>query len=171
MIKPVRPTILGQSEQRPRGRWRVPVSIAMGSLATILPIVATVPILPPFGLMMMLGWRLRRSDALPPWSAALFGLFDDLVSGQPLGSAMLLWTMCFLAIDVIDTRLVWRDFWHDWLIASGAIAFCLIAGRLLASSFGAHVDTVMLFQIVVAAAFFPLIVRLCAILDVKREPE
>ena len=47
------------------------------------------------------------------------GLFDDLVSGQPLGSAMLLWTLCFLAIDVLEQRLVWRDFWQDWLIAVG----------------------------------------------------
>jgi hypothetical protein len=83
--------------------------------------------------MMLLGWRLhaRRFDAV--WAPVPLGFFDDLVSGQPLGSAMLLWTMCVLGIDVLDTRLVWRDFWQDWLIASGAIGFCLIAGRLVAS--------------------------------------
>jgi hypothetical protein len=38
-----------------------------------------------------------------------------------------------MASEVSDEhRLVFRDFWQDWLIASGAIAFCLIAGRFLA---------------------------------------
>jgi rod shape-determining protein MreD len=95
----------------------------------------------------------------------LLGFFDDMVSGQPLGSAMLLWTMCVLAIDVLDTRLVWRDFWQDWLIASGAIGFCLIAGRLVASPLGSHVDTALLLQVVTSAALFPLIYRLCVWFD------
>lgn len=66
-------------------------SILAGSLVTLLPVVATVPFLPPFGLLMFLGWRLLRPGALPVWAAAPLGLFDDLVSGQPLGSAVLLW--------------------------------------------------------------------------------
>lgn len=164
-----RPAAFAQGGSRTRGAWRIPASIIGGSLLTILPFVAQLPLLPPFGLMMMLGWRLRRQDALPPWSAVLFGLFDDLVSGQPLGSAMLLWTLCFIAIDILDTRLVWRDFRHDWLIASGAIAFCLIAGRLFASPFGAHVDTMLLFQIIMSAGLFPFIMWLCARIDPARE--
>jgi rod shape-determining protein MreD len=145
--------------------WLAPATIMLGSLVTILPFVASVALLPPFGLLMLLGWRMQRPDALRPWAAVLLGLFDDLVSGQPLGSAMLLWTSCFIAIDILDTRLVWRDFWQDWLIATGAIGFCLIAGRLVATSFGAHVDTVLLLQIIISAALYPLIARLCARLD------
>jgi rod shape-determining protein MreD len=106
-----------------------------------------------------------RGDSMRVWAPVLLGFFDDMVSGQPLGSAMLFWTMCVLAIDVLDTRLVWRDFWQDWLIASGAIGFCLIAGRLVASPFGAHVDTALLLQISTSAALFPLIYRLCAWFD------
>ncbi len=123
------------------------------------------PFLPPFGLMVLLGWRMVRGDSMRVWVPVLLGFFDDMVSGQPLGSAMLLWTLCFLAIDVLDTRLVWRDFWQDWLIASGAIGFCLIAGRLVASPLGAHVDTALLLQVVTSAALFPLISRLCVWLD------
>lgn len=160
---------LGSTEQHTRAAWLAPLSVALGSLVTILPFVATFPLLPPFGLLLLLGWRLHRADSLKVWAPVPLGLLDDLVSGQPLGSAMLLWTLCFIAVDVLDTRLVWRDFWQDWLIATGAAGFCLIAGRLIASPLTAHVDTALLFQLLVCAALFPLVSRLCARLD--REPE
>jgi rod shape-determining protein MreD len=159
---------LSRTEERPRARWLAPATVVVGSLLTLLPFVATFPFLPPFGLLMLLGWRLTRADALKVWAAVPLGLVDDMVSGQPLGSAMLLWTLCFLAIDGLDTRLVWRDFWQDWLLASGAIAFCLIAGRLVAAPISAHVDTALMLQILVCAALFPLVSRFCAWLD--RDP-
>ncbi len=159
---------LGRTRPRTRTTWLAPVSVMLGSLVTILPFVVTIPVLPPFGLMMMLAWRLHRSDALRVWSPVLLGLFDDLVSGQPLGSGMFFWTLCFLAIDVLDTRLVWRNFWQDWLIAAGAMAFVLIATRVIATPFSAHVDIALLVQIITSVALFPLASQLCARLD--REP-
>ena len=147
---------------------RAPVSVVLASLLTLLPFVATVPLLPPFGLLVLMGWRLRRPDVLRVWAPALLGLFDDLISGQPVGSAMFFWTLCFLATDVIDTRLVWRDFWQDWLIATGAVAFFLIGSRLVAAPLGAHVDTAVLIQILMSAALYPLVARLCAKLDPDR---
>ncbi len=156
------------ARSRSRSAWLAPVSIMLGSLITILPFVATLPVLPPFGLMMMLGWRLHRSDSLRPWAPVLLGLFDDLVSGQPLGSGMFFWTLCFLSIDVLDSRLVWRDFWQDWLIAAGGITFVLVATRLIATSFAAHVDTALLVQTIISIALFPLVSTLCTRLD--REP-
>jgi rod shape-determining protein MreD len=150
-------------------RLGVPIgSVLLGSLVTIVPVIAHYPVLPPFGLLVLLGWRLLRPELFPIWAAAPFGLFDDLVSGQPLGSAILLWTISFFAIELFDQRLVWRDFWQDWLIAAGAIAFCLIAGRLIASPIGAHVDTMLLVQILVSVMLFPLVARLVAWLDRKR---
>ncbi|WNO52436.1 rod shape-determining protein MreD [Stakelama saccharophila] len=156
---------LGTAAAPSRSGWKAPVSILAGSAMTLLPVVATIPILPPFGLMMLMAWRLLRPDVFRPWAPLLFGLFDDLLSGQPLGSAMLLWTICFVAVDVVDSRLVWRDFWQNWLIAAAAIAFCLSVGRLIATPFGAHVDTVLLLQILVSIALFPLTFLLCARLD------
>ena len=80
---------------------------------------------------MLLAWRLLRAricaDRGPRRRSALF---DDLVSGQPLGQrdaavdARASWS-----IDLIERRLVLRDFWQDWLIAAAAIAFCLAGGR------------------------------------------
>jgi rod shape-determining protein MreD len=144
-------------------------SVLLASLMTTWPFVATFPILPPLGLMMLLGWRLTRPAVFPIWAPLPLGFFDDLISGQPLGNAMLLWTLCFFMIDLIDHRLVFRDFWQDWLIAAGSIGFCLIVGRLVTAPIGAHVDTVLLLQIVISVMLFPLVARLCAWLDRKRQ--
>lgn len=144
------------------------LTVMAGSLVTIVPIIANFAYLPPFGLLMLLGWRLGRPDAFPIWAPLPLGMFDDLLSGQPLGSAMLFWTISFIIIDLLDQRLVWRDFWQDWLLAGGAIGLCLIAGRLVAAPIGAHVDTVLLLQIVISMLLFPFIARFCAWLDQKR---
>ena len=85
------------------------VSVMLGSLMTTLPVVATFPVMPPFGLMMLLGWRLVRPEAFRIWARCRSGLFDDLVSGQPVGSAIVLWSICFFVIELIDTRLMFRD--------------------------------------------------------------
>lgn len=160
---------LGKADHGSRATWLAPLSIVLASLLTLLPFKASFPILPPFGLMMLLAWRLHRPELLKPWAAVLLGLLDDLVSGQPLGSAMFFWTVSFLAIDVLDTRIVWRDFWQDWLLAAGAIALCLIGGRLVAAPIGAHVDTVLLIQILITVALFPVLSRLVARLDGRRK--
>ena len=134
----------------------------------MLPLIATVPILPPLGLVMLLAWRLLARFALRPWAAAPLGLFDDLVSGQPLGSAVLIWSAIFLAIDLIESRLVFRDFWQDWLIAGGAILFALAMGRVLALPIGARADGAMLAQAAAAILLFPIATRLVAWIDRKR---
>lgn len=162
---------LGGSEKRPRAVWLAPLSVVLGSLVTLLPIIATVPILPPMGLLFLLGWRLHRTNSMPVWAPVLLGLFDDLVSGQPLGSAMVLWSLCCIMTHVIDTRLMWRDFWQDWLIATGAIFFCLIGGRLVATPIASHVDTALLLQIIISAALFSVIARFCAWMDRDTKPE
>jgi rod shape-determining protein MreD len=156
-------------EPSPIAAWAIPVaSVVLGSLLTILPLVATFPVLPPLGLMVLLTWRLLRPETMRIWSPLPFGFFDDLVSGQPLGSAMLLWTLSFLIVDLLDRRLVSRDFWQDWVLAAGAIAFSLIGGRLIATPFAAHVDTLLLFQVIAAVLLYPFVARLVAWLDSKR---
>lgn len=153
-----------------RRRVVSPLSVVAGSLLAIFPLIASFPVLPPFGLMMLLAWRLRRHDALPIWSPLLLGLFDDLVSGQPLGSAVVLWTVSFFSIDLIERRLVFRDFWQDWLVAAGGIAVCLALGRLLASPLAADVDSLLLVQVAVSILLFPVVASVVSRLDRRQEP-
>ena len=143
-------------------------SVLAGSCVPALPLVAAVPLMPPFGLVMLLTWRLLAPLSLRRWAAAPLGLFDDLVSGQPLGSAVLLWSACFIAIDVVEQRLFVRDFWQDWLIAACAMAGVLFGGRLIAVPLSAHVDASVAVQVLASALLFPIVARLVAWIDRRR---
>ena len=37
-------------------------------------------------------------------------MFDDLFSGQPMGSAMLLWSVAMIALEAIEQRFPWRGY-------------------------------------------------------------
>lgn len=148
------------------------LSVAAGSLiAAIVPVVAAVPLLPPFGLVMLLAWRLLSRHALRRWAAAPLGLLDDLVSGQPMGSAVLLWSLCFLGLEAVDARLVDREFRLDWALAAAALAFCQAGGRLLAVPLAAPVDAPVAAQVGAAILLFPLATRLAAAIDARRGRE
>src|SRR3546814_18621220 len=83
------------------------------------------------------------------------------MSGQPLGSAMFLWTATLIGIEAMNSRLLWRDYLQDWLIASIQISFCLLGGvyfaRLLS---GGGSVLIVLPQIAGAIFLFPAIMRL-----------
>jgi len=143
-------------------------TVMAGSLLTIVPVGATLALLPPFGLLVLLSWRLLAPVAILLWAPAALGLFDDIVSGQPIGSAMLLWTLAYFLVDAIDARSGVRDFKQSWAIAALAIAFVLLGGRLAATPFDAHVDSVLLLQIIISVLFFPAVARLVAWIDLRR---
>lgn len=141
-------------------------SIVLASMVTTLPFLTTQPILPPFGLLMFLAWRLMRPGLLPVWSGVPFGLVDDLFSGQPFGSAGLLWSLAMLAIEVIDSRAIWRDYLQDWLIASLLIIVVLLGGLWIAGMAHAASDPIILLpQMLLSILLYPLVVRICARLD------
>lgn len=91
-------------------RWRLAgtpvVTVMLGSMLTILPVIAQSPAMPPFGLLVLLAWRLLRPELWRAWVGLPLGLFDDMMSGQPIGSAMFLWTVMLIGIDAIEHRLV-----------------------------------------------------------------
>ncbi len=107
-------------------------SVMLASLATALPFAASAPLLPPAGFLLFIAWRLLRSDIWPIWIGIPLGFWDDLLSGQPVGSAVALWTATMLAMEIVDRRIVWRGFWMDWAIGGVALALVLAGGALLA---------------------------------------
>lgn len=141
-------------------------SVVIGSMVTTMPILTTQPILPPFGFLIFLSWRLMRPGLLPVWSGVPFGLMDDLFSGQPFGSAGLLWSLAMLTVEIIDSRAIWRDHLQDWLIASLLIIAVLLGGLWIAGlAHAAPGPAVLLPQIVLSILLYPLVVRICARLD------
>ena len=156
-----------ERHQSPLRVLLVPIlSVMIASMVTALPIFIDGPLLPPLGFMMMLGWRLMRPGIWPAWVGLPFGLFDDLFSGQPFGSAALLWSLTMLAIELIDARAVWRDHVQDWLIASVAIMLTIFGG-LAISGFAHRAPemNIVVPQVLISILAFPVIVRLCARLD------
>lgn len=142
-------------------------TVVIGSLAPLLPAIATWPFMPPLGLVMLLGWRFLRPEIWPLWIGLPLGLFDDLLSGNPIGSAVFLWTAILIALDMFDNRFIWRDYWFDWLMATAGIAF-YITGSMLASSFadgGSPSLDPLAPQLAASIFVFPLALRLCARLD------
>jgi rod shape-determining protein MreD len=142
------------------------ISVMLASLSPLLPMVATFPILPPFGFMMLVAWRLLHRTMWPVWASLPLGLFDDMFSGQPLGSAMLLWTLAFFAMDLFDRRMIWRDVWQDWGLAGLLITLLLLASLLIASGSGGTISPVVLLpQIILSILLFPVVAKLCAAID------
>lgn len=138
----------------------------IGSLVPLLPIVVTAPTFPPLGLMLFAAWRLRHRTLWPAWIGLPLGLWDDIFSGQPLGSSMLLWTVMMLVLDVVDRRMVWRDFWQDWGLAAAIIAVALIGGLAIANMTGGGTSPLVIVpQILISIALFPVIAHLCAAFD------
>ena len=100
---------------------------------------APVPLVPPLGFLMLLAWRLLRPGLLPVWAGFPLGLFDDLFSGQPFGSAMLLWSLAMIGLEMIEARFPWRGFYQDWLVAGVVAAwYLLIAALFSGGAIGGH---------------------------------
>ena len=111
----------------PASLWRmrlVPIITVMlaSALPLMLPLVASSPVLPPLGLLFFLSWQLLRTEMWPVWVGLPLGLWDDLFSGAPIGTAIALWTAASIAIAYLSQRIYWRGFFHDWAIAAASVA-------------------------------------------------
>lgn len=162
---------IGADPNSALSQWRlhgVPVmSVLLGSSAgAVLPIVAQSPVLPPFGLIILLAWRLLHPTMWPMWIGVTLGACDDILTGAPLGSAMFLWSLVLIGVEVVDRRIMWRDYWHDWLLVAVALALCILGGWLFAHLGGSRAPvTIVLPQILWSVLSYPLIVRVIARLD------
>lgn len=97
-------------------------TVIAASLLSALPIVSTSGWYPDFGYLVLIGWRLLRADPWPAWWAAPLGLVNDLFTGYPIGFSVALWSATMLALDLIDRRTMWRDYWIEWVLAAVLIA-------------------------------------------------
>ncbi|MCJ1959810.1 rod shape-determining protein MreD [Novosphingobium mangrovi (ex Hu et al. 2023)] len=138
-------------------------------LATIVPtwfVIASAPMFPPFGFLTFLAWRQLRPGLLPLWAGLPLGLVDDLFSGQPFGSAVLLWSLAAMAIDNMEERFPWRNFATEWLVATSLIILYILGSYLLSNLVAANAPIhVVVPQLVISIFAYPLIGRLVAVLD------
>jgi len=156
----------------PASLWRmriVPVATVMiaSALPLMLPLVANSPVLPPLGLLFFLCWQLLRTEMWPVWIGLPLGLWDDLFSGQPIGTAVGLWTLASIAIHYSSQRIYWRGFLHDWAIAALLIAVIQSLAALIVHPSAAigRVLGLVVPQIVISALLVPLFMRLTGKFD------
>ncbi len=160
----------GKRINRVQSPWRassVPyATILLGSLIPFLPLSVVMPIVPPMGFIMLLGWRMMRPGLLPLWVGVPLGAFDDLFSGQPFGSGILLWSLTMIALEAVETRFPWRGFWQDWFTAGLVITFYVIAAMLASGAPATVPQAIALIpQLVLSIMLYPLLSRVVAGLD------
>lgn len=142
------------------------ISIMLGVLLAVFPIATALPLFPPLGFLMLIGWRLVRPGLLPVWAGMPLGLFADLFDGQPFGFAIFAWSLALIAIELVETRFPWRAFWQDWFSAGILTLVYLIGGWLLSGAPPTIPSLVALVpQLVLSVLIFPIIARLIAMLD------
>ena len=142
------------------------LSVLAATLLSVLPVISKHGWWPDAGLLMLIGWRLLRADAWPAWLAAPLGLVHDLLTGAPVGLSIALWPFFMLALDVVDRRTMWRDYWIEWLLASLFIALAIIASWRVAAWEGAPVSFYTVLPAILIAIFcFPLAAYLVSRLE------
>ena len=114
-------------------------TVIVGSMISLLPIVSATGWWPDWGLLMLVAWRLLRADAWPAWWAAPLGFANDLIVGNPIGLSVALWAAMMIAMDILDRRTMWRDYWIEWGIAALFIALAELAQWRTAALLGAPV--------------------------------
>ena len=115
------PRRIGQGPS-PFSAYLPAATVVAASLLAALPIVSTSGWYPDFGYLVLISWRLLRADPWPPWWAAPLGFVNDLFTGYPIGFSIALWSATMLALDLIDRRTMWRDYWIEWVLAAVLIA-------------------------------------------------
>jgi rod shape-determining protein MreD len=132
-------------------------SVVVCSMLAMLPIVSESGWFPDFGFLALISWRLLRADAFPAWWAAPLGLVNDLFTGLPIGFSVALWSATMLALDLIDRRTMWRDYWIEWLLAAGLLALGVFFQWRVAGAVGGAPDLVRAVPVILVSVFvFPL---------------
>ena len=156
----------------PASLWRmriVPIASVMlaSALPLMLPLIASSPVLPPLGLLFFLCWQLLRAEMWPVWIGLPLGLWDDLFSGAPIGTAVGLWTLASIAIAYSSQRIYWRGFFHDWLIAALLITAIQSLAALIThpDADAVRVLGLVVPQIVISVLLVPLVMRLTGKFD------
>ncbi len=141
-------------------------TVALGSIVPAWLLIASAPILPPLGFLILIAWRQLRPGLLPVWAGLPLGLIDDIYSGQPMGCAILLWSIASIVLDIVEARLPWRNFVMEWLVAAGLISAYILLGLGLANIAGASTPLfVIVPQIVISILIYPLVGRIVGAFD------
>jgi rod shape-determining protein MreD len=144
-------------------------TVVLASLLAALPIVSTSGWYPDFGYLVFISWRLLRADPWPAWWAAPLGFVNDLFTGYPVGFSIALWSATMLALDLIDRRTMWRDYWVEWVLAAVLIATDeWLQWRVAKLVDAAPPFARMVPALVISIVLFPVVAWIVSRVDAKR---
>ncbi|MFT8736835.1 MAG: rod shape-determining protein MreD [Zymomonas mobilis] len=144
------------------------IMVLLASLFETGPFVSVLSLWPSLGFLTALGWRLFRPELWQAWMGLPLGMANDIINGQPPAVSMITWTFCFLMMDIVDNRLVWRNYWQDWVLATVAILFCSLLALLITYGFKGHIGIEIVAdmpRILVTILLFPVIEFFCSVVD------
>ena len=144
------------------------VSVMIASLTPMLPIITSAALMPPMALLMLIAWRQLRPGLMPVWAGLPLGLWDDLFSGQPFGSAILLFSLTMIGLEIVERKLPWRGFLQEWLFASLIVVVYLAIGALFANRGDPGALTILGPQILLSLLAYPIVNRLVGMFDRMR---
>ncbi|HEU0284265.1 MAG TPA: rod shape-determining protein MreD [Sphingomicrobium sp.] len=153
----------------PGARFVPAISVILASLLTTLPIVSMSGWYPDFAFLMLIAWRLLRSDAWPAWWAAPLGFFNDLMTGHPIGFSVALWTAAMIALDLADRRTMYRGYWLEWILAALLLLANEAAEWRVAQVMGASLPFLtVLPPLLISVLAFPIFAWIVSRLDLWR---
>lgn len=145
------------------------ITVIAASFLAALPIISTSGWYPDFGYLVLIAWRLLRADPWPAWWAAPLGLANDLFTGYPLGFSVALWAATMLALDLIDRRTMWRDYWIEWVLAALLVAIDeWLQWRVASMVGGAPALTQIVPPIIISICMFPVVAWIVSRIDAWR---
>jgi len=156
-------------EPAPYAPYVPAASVVVASLLAALPIMSSSGWYPDFGYLALISWRLLRADPWPAWWAAPLGLVNDLFTGCPIGFSVALWSAFMLALDLIDRRTMWRDYWTEWALAAVLIGMDRWLQWWLAAITGARLSYFTIVPpLVVSICVFPISAWIVSRIDAWR---
>jgi rod shape-determining protein MreD len=140
--------------------------VMLGSMTQNWLAISSAPIMPPLGFILLVAWQQMRPGLFPVWAGLPLGLFDDLYSGQPMGSAVTLWSITMLVLDFIEFRLPWRGIALTWVVASATIALYLYLAHFIAGLGAGGINPGLLLpQFGLSILAYPILARLVGLAD------
>jgi len=144
------------------GRKLLPVLSAL--LLGVVPVLPTgIPewpeLAPPLMLAAVFYWSLARPDLMPPTAAFALGLFQDLLTGAPLGSGALTMVLAQWVLRSQQRFLANRPFYLLWAAFAPVAAVATILEWLVYALFTFHAVPILsaLARMVLGVVLFPVV--------------
>ncbi|MEQ1497016.1 MAG: rod shape-determining protein MreD [Novosphingobium sp.] len=145
------------------------IVVMLGSLTPLWPMIASAPVMPPLGFLFLVAWQQMRPGLFPVWAGLPLGLFDDLYSGQPFGSAVTLWSIAMLVLDFVELRFPWRGIALTWVAASAVIGLYLLLAHFIVGLGTGGIDPgILIPQFGLSILAYPIVARLVGLADRMR---